>query len=102
MSKEFKQTRLLVKKILEDYPQTRNSDTTLYIKVVSQINPQANDRPFANVMSSLEELGLPCFETVRRTRQKLQQEIPELRACDKVQDYRTCQEERYRKEFGQW
>lgn len=100
MEKEFKQVRKLVKSILTDYPQTRNSDTALYIKIVSQINPQANDRPFAMVMSSLEELGLPCFETVRRTRQKLQAEFPELQACDEVQDFRTEREEEFRKEFG--
>lgn len=100
MDKEFKQTRRIVKNILTDYPQTRNSDNALYIKVVAAINPQANDRPFANVLSSLEELGLPCFETVRRTRQKLQAEFPELQACDKVQDFRTAREEEFRKEFG--
>ena len=100
MNKEFKQTRRIVKNILTDYPQTRNSDNALYIKVVAAINPQANGRPFANVLSSLEELGLPCFETVRRTRQKLQAEFPELRACDEVQDFRTAREEEFRKEFG--
>ena len=100
MKKEFKQTRKIVKNILTDYPQTRNSDNALYIKVVAAINPQANDRPFANVLSNLEELGLPCFETVRRTRQKIQEEIPELRACDIVADFRTAREEEFRKEFG--
>lgn len=100
MNKQFKKTRIIVKNILTDYPQTRNSDNALYIKVVAAINPQANDRPFANVLSSLEELGLPCFETVRRTRQKLQEEFPNLRACDEVQDFRTMLEEEYRKEFG--
>jgi len=102
MSKQFKQARIIVKKILEDYPQTRDCDPKLYIKVVERLNRGALNRPFEEVMFNLKELGLPCFETVRRTRQKLQQEIPELRACDKVQDYRTCQEEKYRKEFGQW
>ena len=100
MHKEFKKTRKIVKNILTDYPQTRNSDNALYIKVVAAINPQANNRPFANVLSNLEELGLPCFETVRRTRQKLQAEFPELQACDKVQDFRTEREDQFRKEFG--
>ena len=100
MKKEFKQTRKIVKNILTDYPQTRNSDNALYIKVVETLNPQAIDRPFANVLSNLEELGLPCYETVRRTRQKLQEEIPELKACDVVEDYRTMREEEFRKEFG--
>ena len=100
MKKEFKKTRKIVKDILTNYPQTRNSDTALYIKVVAALNPQANDRPFANVLSSLEELGLPCYETVSRTRRSLQADCPELQACDIVQDFRTEREEEFRKEFG--
>lgn len=103
MNNKFKETRTLVKKILEDYPETRDrADNILYIKVVETINREALNRPFVEVMNNLETLDIPPFETVRRTRQKLQQEIPELRACDKVQDYRTCREEEFRKEFGQW
>lgn len=100
MKKEFKQTRKIVKNILTDYPQTRNSDNALYIKVVEALNPQVNNRPFASVFLNLSELGLPCFETVSRTRRKLQEEFPELQACDAVQDFRTEREEEFRKEFG--
>lgn len=97
---EFKRTRALVKDILEKEPKTRDSDAALYIKVVERLNPNANSQRFESVMANLEEMGLPCFETVRRSRQFIQAHFPELRACEKVQDYRTELEMEYRKEFG--
>ena len=99
MEKEFKRTRAIVKAILEECPKSRNSDNVLYTKVVEKLNKGALNKPFAEVMFTLEELGLPCFETVRRTRQKLQADFPDLQACDAVQDFRTEREEEFRKEF---
>lgn len=101
MQKEFKKIRDLVKEILKNYPETRNSDSALYSKVVEQLNKSALDKPFGEVMANLKEMGLPGFETVRRSRQKIQELYEELKACDVVQDYRTELEEEYRKEFGQ-
>jgi len=100
MEREFKRTRAIVKAILEECPKSRNSDNVLYSKVVEKLNRGALQKPFVEVMFSLDELGLPCFETVRRTRQKLQAEHPELQACEEVQDFRTEREEEFRKEFG--
>lgn len=100
MKKEFKQVKHIVKTILTEYPQTRNSDNLLYLTVIETIGKGNIDKPISEVLLNLEELGLPCFETVRRTRQKLQAELPELQACDKVYDYRCEREEEYRKEFG--
>ena len=45
MRKEFKQTRILVKEILETEPSTRNSDMDLYIKVVEKLNYDALHKP---------------------------------------------------------
>ena len=100
MEKEFKKTRALVKDILEKEPYTRNSDMALYIKVVERLNKNALNKPFWEVLSNLEDLGLPCFETVRRNRQKIQELYPELQANEKVQDFRTEREMEFRKEFG--
>lgn len=100
MQKEFTQVRKIVKGILEECPKSRNSDNVLYAKVVEKLNKGALEKPFVEVLFSLEELGLPCFETVRRTRQKLQADFPDLQACDAVQDFRTEREEEFRKEFG--
>lgn len=98
--KKFKMVKKLVKNILEENAVCRDSDMILYITVVKKINPSANNLNFQEVLLNLEELGLPCFETVRRTRQKIQQENPNLRASDIVQDFRTELEMEYRKEFG--
>lgn len=97
---QFNKTTEIVKEILDKEPQTRNSDNALYIKVVEKINGTALDKPFWEVMLGLEALGLPCFETVRRTRQKVQAEHPELKPCEKVQDFRTGKEIEYREYFG--
>ena len=100
MNKEFKGTKALVKRILTNYPQTRNSDMALYIKVIEALNKNALDKPIVEVLQNLKELGLPCYETVTRTRRKIQEECSELQADDVVQDFRTKREEDFRKEFG--
>ena len=100
MKKIFRKTNILVKELLTNHPETRNSDALLYIKVVQRLNSSALEKPFEEVMTSLEEMGLPCFETVRRTRQKLQNEFPNLQADEIVQDFRSYREEEFRKEFG--
>ena len=39
-----------------------------------------------------KELGLPCYESVRRTRQKLQAAYPELCGSDEVEAQRVINE----------
>ena len=91
--KEVKQTHSLVKQILEECPQARNSDQLLYYKVVEKLNPSALHRTFSVVLLNMSELGLPCFETVRRSRAKIQSEHPELQSNEKVQSFRKANEE---------
>lgn len=74
---KFKHTDKLILSVLETVPATRNSDALLYLEVI-----------------------LPCFETVRRTRQKIQADRDDLRAVDKVQDYRAERELQFSKHFG--
>lgn len=99
---ELKTTTKLVKAILEQDEQSRNSDSRLYLKVLEVIAEQhgynmkrmsvyhflecrASDYPF-----------FPGFETVRRTRQKIQATYPELAACDKVAGMRMVNETAFR------
>lgn len=81
-------TQDVVKNTLIKYPETRNSDNVLYVRVCNLINPRACTYSFSYVLQHLSELGLPKVETVRRTRQKIQAENPELRASDRVTDGR--------------
>ena len=93
MEKELSRTANVVKKMLIEYPAARDSDMYLYFKVVNYLNPQAISRPFGDVILGLAELGLPCFETVRRTRQKLQADFPDLKSSEVVESLRSINEE---------
>lgn len=97
--KELNQTQVIVKDILMNYPIARDSDMYLYLRVVKRLNPAAVNKPFSEVVLNLEELGLPCFETVRRTRQKLQAEFLNLRGSDRIRSLRSVNEEVF-KEFA--
>ena len=97
---ELKTTTGLVKAILEKETAARNSDSVLYLKVLTQIcEEKAIDIVNLTVPSLLllgKELGLPCFETVRRTRQKIQADFPELSGDRAVKAYRAANEAAYR------
>lgn len=91
-AKELKTTRGLVKAILTDIPQTRNSDSFLYLKVLQRI-AGVNDIDLEKISVPSFLIGLssspfPCFESVRRSRQTLQRENPELSANEEVQEFR--------------
>ena len=78
----------LVKGILEENKQARNSDSHLYLKVLEQkakesgIDLKGMTVPF--FLESYDVLGVPGFETVRRTRQKVQATYPELASAERV------------------
>lgn len=98
--KELTNTTKLVKIILEQDFRARSSDYFLYLKVIEY---QAAERgiDLTNIsvpvflMRSAEWKFSP-FETVRRTRQKIQAEFPELAACEQVEDFRTENEQAFR------
>lgn len=97
---KLEQTTKIVKAILEDVPQTRNSDTYLYLKVLEYVaEREGMDLHEISVYSFLmdEHIYFPGFETVRRTRQKIQQTCPWLGSCEKVHEWRSENERQYRK-----
>ena len=97
---DLKNTTALVKSILEQDKQCRNSDSFLYLKVLSVIgNQKGIDIEKMSVpyfLVNLHGAGFPGFETVRRTRQKIQQHHPELAACERVEGFRAENETEYR------
>lgn len=95
-SKELKNTTQLVKQILIENELARKSDDYLYYKVCKMINPQAVNVPFKNAIVHRKYYGFPAFESVRRTRQKIQAAYPELCACEDVEMQRTLNEEVFR------
>lgn len=96
-----KTTHDLVKKILEQEPETRNSDMFLYAELVQRIENEIGGditgQPFCFVLCNLKELGLPSIESVGRARRKIQEQNPHLQSEKKVKKMREVQEEEYRK-----
>ena len=89
---EIKSTHNIVEEILIKSKKARNSDDYLYVQVVKKINPQAVSMPFINVMHHVRDLGLPSYETVSRTRRKLQEDHPELWSDKTIKIYREAAE----------
>lgn len=101
---DLKNLTELVHLILDHYPQTRNCDGLLWLKVLeSQANQKGQDLRMLSVpafLPKIRELGYSPFESVRRTRQKLQATYPHLAACEAVEGYRAENEAQYRAYAG--
>lgn len=89
----------LCKDILTQYPQTRNCDGLLYLKVLEhhahKNNIELRMLSVPVFLTQMADLCFPPFESVRRNRQKLQARFPELAACETVQEYRAENEAAY-------
>lgn len=97
---DLKSTTALVKYILEQDKQCRNSDSLLYLKVLTEVGKQKEidieKMSIPYFLLNLHGAGFPGFETVRRTRQKLQQHHPELAASEAVEGFRAENEAVFR------
>lgn len=94
-------TTALVKKILEEDKHARNSDSILYLRVLNHVAEREGiNLGEVSVIQFLLRADkckcFPIFETVRRSRQKLQQHHPELASCEEVQEARMENEAEYR------
>lgn len=68
-----------VLEILRDCPEARYNDMLLFCRYYNRYScPPAGELPLSELARSYKEYGLPCFETIRRTRQKLQALFPEV------------------------
>ena len=96
----LKSLTALVRIILESNPQTRNSDGLLWLEVLErQAYTKGVDLRSMSVpafLTRIGELGFSPFESVRRTRQKLQAAYPHLAAAEAVQAFRAENEAEYR------
>ena len=83
----------LVKTIMEQQPETRSSDSLLYIEVLKRTTSQnVLNMPVWLFYQNLTEWQLPSIETVGRCRRKAQQETPHLKAKPEVEDFRYDRE----------
>lgn len=100
--KNLQQLKAIVCEILKTDEQTRNSDSLLYLRVLERVSKDADGGavPFsmtvAYFLTHMKDHGFPPFESVRRARQKLQAEYPDLKACEKVAEMRKENEKEYK------
>lgn len=92
----LKQTSKIVKSILTDDKRTRNSDSFLYLKVLQHYaeltGKPVQEMSVQDFLLNMGNLGVPPFETVRRSRQLAQRKHPELSANETVTQMRREEE----------
>lgn len=91
MSKRLHNITQMVWHCLELYPETRSSDRSLILHVYSEFYGVFS-QPFFKVIDNTD---LPSFESIRRCRQKIQEENEDLRADKPVEDVRIAKQEEY-------
>lgn len=90
---ELKTTTDKVLHALREYPETRNSDDLLYYRVCKSIDEVSVNASFAQIMINRKNYGFPAFESVRRSRQKIQAIYPELCGNPDVEGARRLNED---------
>ena len=83
-----------VKAILQRNEDARNDDMVLYLALCNLYLEDAGNMPLAQILTNYRELG---FESVGRTRRKLQERHPELLGSLRKQKIRAAGEKVYRK-----
>ena len=81
----------LVTEILYDHAETRNSDRRLYLKVLEYMGFDT----FVTVDHFFMSDSYPNIESIRRVRQKIQEENPDLRATGRAKEGRKEAEKEY-------
>lgn len=88
-------TQKLVQEILFENPQARKSDRILFLEMCKRTRAMLFiDEPFEWVLMNAELVGLPNYESVGRTRRKVQELFPELKD-NEVAVNRAIKEEEY-------
>ena len=93
---DLKNISQIVKEILIENPHARDNDDILYFKVCERVNPDDSFISFQLFMYKRKDLGFPPFESVRRTRQKIQAENPDLRGSSPARAARAAKEKEYK------
>ena len=86
----------IVKKVLEENFDTRSDDFMLIYEVYKVFLDNIDNVGFKDIMLNHKEYNLPYFESIRRTRQKLQSKFPELLPPESVQQGRKLEEADYK------
>jgi len=93
----MKDLNSIVEKVLKEHQDARDSDFRTIGWVYAIVKPEVMNMPFKQVLWHHSDYDLPSFETIRRTRQKLQHDRPELRG--KTYKARMAKQEDYIEKF---
>lgn len=98
--KDISSIKDLIEVILTENTAARNSDNYLYYMVLKHVAAEKGidllSMTVPTFLIQMKQYGFPGFETVRRARQKLQAEQPELSAVGTVEEERMANEEIFR------
>lgn len=99
-AERLKGTTDTVRMILESIPKARDDDNFLYYMVLSVYGEKngidIDSMSMPRFLLNMRKYGFPPFESVRRSRQKIQHDHPELAGTKTVQGMRKLEEETYR------
>ena len=68
-----------VKEIMEQYPEARDNDLTLYSLLISELNYSGNIYSFNEIVIFVNNGTLPDIQYISRCRRLIEKEFPELR-----------------------
>ena len=90
-----------VKRILETDVRARSNDNYLYLQVIKEIcertGQDIRSMTAEELLLNAKKYGFPAFESVRRSRQKVQHDYPELSGTNEVEAHRKVKEEEYKR-----
>lgn len=95
---KLKTVEQMVYGVLKANPKARDNDMELYYIVSKEFFYLSHGQAmllFEDVMRNYKVLGIPCFESVRRTRQKIQAAHPELGCSPEVRRARHKNQKAY-------
>ena len=85
--------------VLSTKPETRSNDNILYLEIIKMIGKEkgidVDKMSVSDLFTNLHKYKFPCMESVRRARQKLQVQYPELRPSMDTEVYREMNEKEY-------
>ncbi|WP_407268928.1 hypothetical protein [Radiobacillus sp. PE A8.2] len=88
VQEEFKTISKLILHVLEEYPETRNSDNKLFIQCAKELGAES--------LEELEDSKKLNMISVHKERQRIQNKLGLWKADDEVQGYRNQRENEIR------
>ena len=92
---DLKKLEDVVRNVLIDYPDTRNSDNILYKHILQNYNPMLLNSSVKDYLMYFNDYKVPRFESVARCRRKLQEKNPQLRPTENVRKWREENETKF-------